>query len=208
MVQFLGVVSHPNLAKLLGYCSIDGERGSNGYWVLNPLPWITRLPIMLGAAQARIGLSTRGTGSPVTYIVDTVTSVTVHYLDVIYRDFKSSNVLLDEDLSRSHFPSIVTYGVLVWCYMRSSLEACLRKTRPTAEQKLLYWVRQYPADSKKFSMIIDLLLRDQYSINAARKIAKLADSCLNKNAKDRPTMNRVVEILKQLYKIHKRVPTL
>ncbi|PRQ60934.1 hypothetical protein RchiOBHm_Chr0c22g0500541 [Rosa chinensis] len=32
--------------------------------VLNPLPWITRLQIMLGAAQARIGLSTRGTGSP------------------------------------------------------------------------------------------------------------------------------------------------
>ncbi|PRQ18548.1 hypothetical protein RchiOBHm_Chr7g0207251 [Rosa chinensis] len=25
----------------------------------------------------------------------------------------------------------------------------------------LYWVRQYPADSKKFSMIIDPLLRDQ-----------------------------------------------
>ncbi|PRQ18510.1 putative non-specific serine/threonine protein kinase [Rosa chinensis] len=73
----------------------------------------------------------------------------------------------------------------------------LERHRPTAEQKLLYWVRQYPADSKKFSMIIDLLLRDQYSINAARKIAKLADSCLNKNAKDRPTMNRVVEILKQ-----------
>ncbi|PRQ60927.1 putative non-specific serine/threonine protein kinase [Rosa chinensis] len=46
-------------------------------------------------------------------------------------------------------------------------------------------------------MIIDALLRDQYSINAARKIAKLADSCLNKNARDRPTMNQVVEILKQ-----------
>ncbi|XP_062021106.1 probable serine/threonine-protein kinase PBL19 [Rosa rugosa] len=74
----------------------------------------------------------------------------------------------------------------------------LEKHWPTVEQKLLYWVRQYPADSKKFSMITDPLLRDQYSINAARKIAKLlADSCLNKNAKDRPTMNQVVEILKQ-----------
>ncbi|KAM5573168.1 hypothetical protein ABKV19_012948 [Rosa sericea] len=67
-VQFLGVVNHPNLVKLPGYCSINGERGINGYWymnicliealenhlfnrALNPLPWITRLQIMLGAAQ-------------------------------------------------------------------------------------------------------------------------------------------------------------
>ena len=59
----------------------------------------------------------------------------------------------------------------------------LERNRPTAEQKLLYWVKQFPADSKIFSMIIDPLLRDQYSLNAARKIAKLADSCLIKNAK-------------------------
>lgn len=74
----------------------------------------------------------------------------------------------------------------------------LERNRPPAEQRLLHWVRQYPADSKKFSMVIDPLLRDQYSFDAARKIAKLADSCLNKkNPKDRPTMNQVVEILKQ-----------
>ncbi|PRQ23283.1 putative protein kinase RLK-Pelle-RLCK-VIIa-2 family [Rosa chinensis] len=65
----------------------------------------------------------------------------------------------------------------------------LERHRPTMEQKLLYWVRQYPADNKKFSMIIDPLLRDQYCINVARKIAKLADSCLNKNSNGRPTMN-------------------
>uniref|UniRef100_A0A803LW39 Pre-mRNA-processing factor 19 n=1 Tax=Chenopodium quinoa TaxID=63459 RepID=A0A803LW39_CHEQI len=26
-VQFLGVVEHPNLVKLIGYCTVDGERG-------------------------------------------------------------------------------------------------------------------------------------------------------------------------------------
>lgn len=67
-VQFLSIVSHPNLVKLLGYCSVDGERGIQRLLVyefmpnksledhlfsrsLPPLPWKTRLQIMLGAAQ-------------------------------------------------------------------------------------------------------------------------------------------------------------
>jgi len=67
-VQFLGIVNHPNLVKLLGYCSVDGERGIQRLLVyefmpngsledhlfnksLPPLPWKTRLEIMLGAAE-------------------------------------------------------------------------------------------------------------------------------------------------------------
>lgn len=46
-------------------------------------------------------------------------------------------------------------------------------------------------------MIMDPRLQNQYSLPAARRIAKLADSCLNKNPKDRPSMSQVVEILKQ-----------
>ncbi|KAK7812291.1 putative serine/threonine-protein kinase pbl19 [Quercus suber] len=69
------------------------------------------------------------------------------------------------------------------------------------EQKLLEWVKQFPADTNRFSMIIDPRLRNQYSIAAARKIAKLADSCLIKNAKDRPTMSQIVERLKEAIQI-------
>lgn len=67
-VQFLGVLEHPNLVKLLGYCAVDGERGiqrllvyefmrnksledhlfSKAYPVIS---WKTRLQIILGAAQ-------------------------------------------------------------------------------------------------------------------------------------------------------------
>lgn len=65
------------------------------------------------------------------------------------------------------------------------------------QQKLLDWVKQFPADSRKFSMIIDPRLRNEFSLVAARRIGKLADSCLNKIAKERPKMSEVVQILTQ-----------
>lgn len=90
---------------------------------------------------------------------------------------------------------IYSFGVVL--YEILSGRRTLERNRPTAEQKLIEWVKQYPVDSNRFRMIIDPRLRNQYSISAARKIAKLADSCLIKSAKDRPTMGHVVEILKQ-----------
>lgn len=67
-VRFLAVVSHPNLVKLLGYCSVDGERGIQRLLVyeympnkslenhlfnrtMSTLPWKMRLQIILGAAE-------------------------------------------------------------------------------------------------------------------------------------------------------------
>lgn len=74
----------------------------------------------------------------------------------------------------------------------------LERERPKSEQKLLEWIKQYPVDSRKFGMIMDPRLENQYSLSAARKIAKLADTCLVKSAKDRPKMSKVVEELKQV----------
>ncbi|KAG6636065.1 probable serine/threonine-protein kinase PBL19 [Carya illinoinensis] len=233
-VQFLGVVNHPNLVKLLGYCSIDGERGIQRLLVYEfmpnrsleahlfnrastTLPWKTRLDILLGAAE---GLAYLHGGLEV---------------QVIYRDFKSSNVLLDEDFKaklsdfglaregpqgdHTHVSTAVvgTYGYAapeyvetghltihsdIWSFGVVLYEILtgrrvLERNRPTVEQKLLDWVKQFPADSGRFSMIIDPKLRNQYPIAAARKIAKLADSCLNKNAKDRPAMSQIVKSLKE-----------
>ncbi|KAK7263361.1 hypothetical protein RJT34_30949 [Clitoria ternatea] len=233
-VQFLSIVNHPNLVKLLGYCSVDGERGIQRLLVYEfipnrsledhlfnkgfpTLPWKTRIQIMLGAAQ---GLAYLHEGLEI---------------QVIYRDFKSSNVLLDADFhpklsdfglaregpqgDQTHVSTAVvgthgyaapeyietghlkvqsdmwSFGVVLYEILtgRRSLE----RNRPTAEQKLLDWVKQYPADSSRFSMIMDPRLRNQYSLSAARKIAKLADSCLKKNPEDRPSMTQIVESLKQ-----------
>ncbi|KAI4353114.1 hypothetical protein L6164_002086 [Bauhinia variegata] len=232
-VQFLGVVEHPNLVKLIGYCAVDGERGIQRLLVyeympnksleyhlfhraFDPLPWKTRLEIALGAAE---GLA---------YLHEELE------IQVIYRDFKASNVLLDENFrpklsdfglaregpvaGRTHVSTAVmgTYGYAapdyietghlttksdVWSFGVVLYEILtgrrsLERNRPKSEQKLLEWIKQFPPDSKRFSQIMDFRLRGQYSISAAREIGKLADNCLSKSAKDRPTMSQVVERLK------------
>lgn len=74
----------------------------------------------------------------------------------------------------------------------------VEKNRPTTEQKLLDWVKQFPHNGNKFYMIIDPRIKNQYSLSSARKIAELADSCLSKNPKDRPKMSEVVKKLEQV----------
>ncbi|XP_057510923.1 probable serine/threonine-protein kinase PBL19 isoform X1 [Actinidia eriantha] len=234
-VQFLGVVEHPNLVKLIGYCAVDGERGIQRLLVYEFMPnksledhlfnrafpalsWEMRLEIVLGAAQG------------LTYLHEEIEA------QVIYRDFKSSNVLLDENFKpklsdfglaregptdgRSHVttdvvgtfgyaaPDYIQTGHLtaksdVWSFGVVLYEILtgrrsLERNRPKTEQKLLEWVKQFPADSKRFGLIMDPRLGKQYSLTAARKIAKLADHCLSKNAKDRPMMSQVVESMKEI----------
>lgn len=88
-----------------------------------------------------------------------------------------------------------SFGVVLYELItgRRSMERNL----PKNEQKLLNWVKQFPPESKKFSAIMDPRLSNRYPLSGARMVAKLADRCLSKHARDRPKMGEVVEILKQ-----------
>ncbi|KAF8022167.1 hypothetical protein BT93_G2344 [Corymbia citriodora subsp. variegata] len=92
-VIFLGQLRHPNLVRLIGYCCEDEERllvyefmprGSLENHLFKrisiSLPWATRLKIAIGAAKGLAFL--HGAEKP-----------------VIYRDFKTSNILLDSDFT-------------------------------------------------------------------------------------------------------------
>ncbi|KAL3736452.1 hypothetical protein ACJRO7_025406 [Eucalyptus globulus] len=90
-VKFLGKFSHPNLVRLPGYCWEDNQyllvyeymqRGSLEIHLFRsgaePLPWAVRLKIAIGAARGLEFLHKPE-------------------INVIYRDFKTSNILLDVD---------------------------------------------------------------------------------------------------------------
>ncbi|KAH7688743.1 Non-specific serine/threonine protein kinase protein [Dioscorea alata] len=89
-IGFLGQLHHPNLVKLIGYCIEDDQRllvyefmsrGSLENHLFRralPLPWSSRVKIALGAAKGLAFL--HGSAEP-----------------VIYRDFKTSNILLDAE---------------------------------------------------------------------------------------------------------------
>ncbi|KAG2718813.1 hypothetical protein I3843_03G230400 [Carya illinoinensis] len=89
-VDFLGQLHHPNLVKLIGYCIEDDQRllvyefmtrGSLENHLFRrtiPLQWSSRIKIALGAAR---GLAFLHNGPE----------------PVIYRDFKTSNILLDSE---------------------------------------------------------------------------------------------------------------
>ncbi|CAI0453510.1 unnamed protein product [Linum tenue] len=91
-VNFLGNLLHPNLVKLIGYCIEDDQRllayefmprGSLENHLFRtgslPLPWSIRMKIALGAARGLAFLHEEAERP------------------VIYRDFKTSNILLDAD---------------------------------------------------------------------------------------------------------------
>lgn len=231
-VHFLGQLYHANLVRLIGYCAEDDhrllvyefmQRGSLENHLFRKgnhnqaLSWVIRMKVAVGAAKGLAFL---------------------HEAEkpVIYRDFKTSNILLDSQYNaklsdfglakdgptgdNTHVSTRVmgTYGYAAPEYVATGhltaksdvysfgvvlLEIltgrrAVDKTKPGGEQNLVEWALPYLNDKRKVFRLIDPRLEGQYSMKGAQRVASLALSCLNSEAKMRPFMRDIVTMLEPL----------
>ncbi|KAH0899439.1 hypothetical protein HID58_049007 [Brassica napus] len=208
-VNYLGQLSHPNLVKLVGYC-VEGEdrllvyefmpKGSLENHLFRrgaqPLTWAIRMKVAIGAAKG------------LTFLHDAKSQV-------IYRDFKAANILLDAEFNsklsdfglakagptgdRTHVSTQVmgTHGYAAPEYVATGRRA-VDKSKVGVEQSLVDWATPYLGDKRKLFRIMDTRLGGQYPQKGAYTAASLALQCLNPDAKLRPKMSEVLAKLDEL----------
>ncbi|TVU18321.1 hypothetical protein EJB05_34411 [Eragrostis curvula] len=171
-VNYLGQLSHPYLVRLVGYCLEDEQRllvyefmprGSLENHLFRrsshfqPLSWSLRMKIALGAAKGLAFLHS-------------------DEAKVIYRDFKTSNILLDANFNAK----LSDFG--------------LAKDGPIGDKShvstRVMGTHGYAAP--------EYLATGQYSLARAQKAAALALQCLSVESRLRPSMDEVVKALEQL----------
>ncbi|KAK2376276.1 putative serine/threonine-protein kinase PBL9 [Trifolium repens] len=191
--NYLSQLSHPHLVKLIEYCLEDENslmvyefmpRGSleNHLFIrgsyFQPLSWNLRLKVALGAAKGLAFLHSAETKAA-------------------YREFKTSNVLLDSNynaklsnfglakggiaVDKSHVSNRLTYGYAAPEYLATG---------------------NHSAKSDVYSFgilrVLDNRLEGQYELEDVYKVAILSLRCLSIEAKLRPNMDEVVTNLEQL----------
>ncbi|KAK3029730.1 hypothetical protein RJ639_039139 [Escallonia herrerae] len=218
-INYLGQLSHPNLVKLVGYCLEDVHRllvyefmprGSlenhlfrrSSYF--QPLSWNLRMKVALDAAKGLAYLH-----SP--------------EAKVIYRDVKSSNILIDSVYTaklcdfglakdgpadgKSHVSTrvmghltarsdVYSFGVVLLEILTG--RRAVDTDRPQGGHNLVLWAKPWLTRKRKLFKVMDARIEGQYSLVGAVRTATIAVKCLSTDPKLRPRMDEVVKALEQL----------
>uniref|UniRef100_A0A0D3BQS1 Protein kinase domain-containing protein n=1 Tax=Brassica oleracea var. oleracea TaxID=109376 RepID=A0A0D3BQS1_BRAOL len=183
-INYLGKLDHPDLVKLIGYCLEEEQRllvfdvmprGSLENHLLRrgtffqPISWNTQVRMAaLGAAR---GLAFLHNAQP----------------QVIYRDFKASNILLDSNSIHycqnlkgplSAKSDVYSFGVVLLELL--SGRRAIDKNQPVGEHNLVDWARPYLTNKRR---LFHPRLQGQYSLTRALKIALLALDCTSLDSK-------------------------
>eukprot|EP00250_Pteridium_aquilinum_P022091 c25299_g1_i1 orf=112-3003(-) len=231
-VDLLSRIHHKNLVRLLGYCNegklvLVYEFMSNGslfdclhgqFAKDSPLPWRTRLNILVDAAQ---GFDYLHNGcNP----------------QIIHRDIKSSNILLnhmleakisDFGISRNRFVTeapptalmgsigyidpeyistmrltekvdVYSFGVVLFEVVSGKMASFINASQQQIHIK--EWIKPY-IDCGMIDDIVDVALHKQYDASSVWKVVEVALACVQYSNAHRPNMSDVYFELKEAQRI-------
>ncbi|KAF4379245.1 hypothetical protein G4B88_010639 [Cannabis sativa] len=180
---------HPNIVTLAGYCAEHGQRLLVYEYVGNGslhdmlhfsedgskiLTWNARVRVALGTARA------------LEYLHE------VCLPSVVHRNFKSANILLDEELN----PHLSDCGVAALTPNPERQVSTFSRVR--SEQSLVRWATPQLHDIDALAKMVDPALNGMYAAKSLSRFADIIALCVQPEPEFRPPMSEVVQALVRL----------
>ncbi|XP_048231200.1 probable serine/threonine-protein kinase PBL9 isoform X3 [Ricinus communis] len=216
-IKYLGQLCHPNLVRLIGYCTQEDHRllvyefmpnGSLDKHLYRkdarekPLSWDLRMKVALGVAKGvaflhneaaqDFNVKISGFGLAKDWPVDDKTHVTTRVLG-------TTGYTAPEYNQTGHLTiksDVYSFGVLLLELI--SGRPAVNPHLPNTEKYLVLWAMPFLSNKRKVFGIFDVCLEGKYVLSGALKAADLALRCLSKTPHTRPTMDEVVKVLEQI----------